>query len=131
MPWRLHIRLPHDAMAMGTNPLLLLDELRALGDLRRGRRSHCGAAARGAWIRRRAILAGTSHWRPRSRGPAIEQVFLFVLDEMQLDLEQIAGTVPAVPERCRSSERAGTAEPPRGPRRTRCPPPFRGPGERA
>ena len=29
--WRLRFRLPRDAMALGTNPLLLLDELRALG----------------------------------------------------------------------------------------------------
>ena len=29
--WRIRFRLPADAMATGTNPLLLLDELRALG----------------------------------------------------------------------------------------------------
>ena len=30
--WRLRFRLPADAMANGTNPLMLLDELRDLGD---------------------------------------------------------------------------------------------------
>ncbi|MFY9655749.1 MAG: Hpt domain-containing protein [Methylocystis sp.] len=30
-PWRIRMRLPRDAMMNGTNPLLLLDELRSLG----------------------------------------------------------------------------------------------------
>ena len=30
--WHIHFRLPHDAMTMGTNPLLLLAELRSMGE---------------------------------------------------------------------------------------------------
>ena len=85
--WRIRFRLPRNAMATGTNPLLLLDELRALGDC--------------------TVVADTSAVPPvealnpvdcligwdvrlvtaRSRD-AIEQVFLFLLDEMQLEIEE-------------------------------------------
>ncbi|TXH39006.1 MAG: chemotaxis protein CheA [Rhodospirillaceae bacterium] len=86
--WRVRLRLPKDAMATGTNPLLLLDELAALGDA--------------------TIIANTDNvpvaeeldpfechigWeirlitdRPKS---AIEDVFLFVLDEMELAIEPL------------------------------------------
>lgn len=91
--WRLRIRLPRDAMAMGTNPLLLLDELRALGE--------CVVTADTSGIPPLEALDPTAchvAWdvllttqQPRS---AIEQVFLFVLDEMQLDLEQVSDRAP-------------------------------------
>jgi two-component system chemotaxis sensor kinase CheA len=91
--WRLRFRLPPDAVAMGTNPLLLLDELRALGP--------CTVAADTSAIPPIEALDPTAchvGWdvtlttgQPRS---AIEQVFLFVLDDMQLDLEQVAGHAP-------------------------------------
>jgi len=91
--WRLRFRLPRDAMAMGTNPLLLLDELRALGPcivvadtsaippLEKLNPNDCHIG----W----EVTLTTA--QPRS---AIEQVFLFVLEEMQLDLEQIAAGAP-------------------------------------
>ncbi|HUB45031.1 MAG TPA: chemotaxis protein CheA [Acetobacteraceae bacterium] len=91
--WRLRFRLPRDAMAMGTNPLLLLEELRALGPC--------------------AVVADTSAIPPLEKlnpnechigwevtlttaqpRPAIEQVFLFVLDDMQLELEQMTDGTP-------------------------------------
>ena len=88
--WRLRFRLPRDAMATGTNPLLLLDELRELG--------HCTVTADTSAIPPLAELDPTAcyvSWdvtlvtsQPRS---AIEQVFLFVLDEMQLDIDEVAG----------------------------------------
>jgi two-component system, chemotaxis family, sensor kinase CheA len=85
--WRLQFRLPRDAMVMGTNPLLLLDELRGLGT--------CTVTADTTAIPPLEALDPTAcyvGWKvsivgeqPRS---AIEQVFLFVLDEMQLDIEE-------------------------------------------
>ncbi len=91
--WRVRFRLPTDAMAMGTNPLLLLDELRALGP--------CTVVADTSAIPPLETLDPTAchiAWdvmlttsQPRS---AIEEVFLFVLDEMQLDLEQVVGQSP-------------------------------------
>jgi two-component system chemotaxis sensor kinase CheA len=86
--WRLKMRLPRDAMQMGTNPLLLLDELRALGT------AHVVADA--AAIPKLEDLDPTlCHvaWtvelitnQPRS---AIEDVFLFVLDDMKLEIEHL------------------------------------------
>ena len=87
--WRLRFRLPADTMAMGTNPLLLLNELRELGpcvvhaDISRippletldPTECHVG------W----EVMLTTS----QSRG-AIEQVFLFELDGMQLELEALS-----------------------------------------
>jgi two-component system, chemotaxis family, sensor kinase CheA len=87
--WRLRFRLPLDAMAMGTDPLLLLDELRSLGP--------CQVRADASAVPPLEELDATEchiGWdvtvttdRPRS---AIEQVFLFVLDGMQLELEALA-----------------------------------------
>jgi len=113
--WRLRFRLPRDAMAMGTNPLLLLDELRALGP--------CTVVADPSAIPPLQALDPTAchvAWEvtlltaePRS---AIEQVFLFVLDEMQLDLEQItaepsAPKPPPAPDRTEPARKPAHAEP--------------------
>jgi two-component system chemotaxis sensor kinase CheA len=92
--WRLRFRLPRDAMALGTNPLLLLDELRALGP--------CVVRADTTAIPPLDELDPTEchvGWdvtlsTNRSR-EAIEQVFLFVLDGMQLALDRIEPAAPA------------------------------------
>ena len=86
--WRIRFRLAKDAMAMGTNPLLLLDELRTLG-----------AATIVAQADRVPLLEDLvpteCHlaWdvilttdRPTS---AIEDVFMFVIDDMELSIERI------------------------------------------
>lgn len=87
--WRIRFRLPADAMATGTNPLLLLDDLRTLGPV-------SVAALTDGVPGLEAIDPGLSYLRwnvtlrtnqPRS---AIEQVFLFVLDDMELEIEPIA-----------------------------------------
>jgi two-component system chemotaxis sensor kinase CheA len=84
--WRIRMRLPPDAMQLGTNPLLLLDELRALGC------AHVTAHAEAIprleqfdpdqcyvyWT----VELTTS--RPRAE---IDDVFLFVIDDMQLQIE--------------------------------------------
>jgi two-component system chemotaxis sensor kinase CheA len=94
--WRLRFGLPRNALAMGTNPLLLLDELRALGD--------CTVIADTSAIPPLEAIDPTGCYiawevtlvtaQPRA---AIEQVFLFVLDDMQLDLEQLSGRTPEPP----------------------------------
>jgi two-component system chemotaxis sensor kinase CheA len=121
--WRLTLRLPRDAMQMGTNPLLLLDELRGLG-------AAIVTAEAGGLPPLEDLDPTQCHigWtvelttaQPRS---AIEDVFLFVLDEMQLEVTPLpaapaedpatllgitARTAPAPPAR------PATAEPvPRG-----------------
>ena len=84
--WRVRIHLPRDVMVNGTNPLLLLDELRTMGDavitpltdaippLEEMDPSSCYLG----W----EIFLTTSE--PRE---AIEDVFIFVRTEMQLEIE--------------------------------------------
>ncbi len=92
--WRVRFRLPADAMATGTNPLLLLDELRTLG-------TASVTALTGGVPALEAIDPGLSYlsWdvtlrtdQPRA---AIEQVFLFVIDDMELDIDPVMGPSPA------------------------------------
>ncbi|HLN22897.1 MAG TPA: chemotaxis protein CheA [Patescibacteria group bacterium] len=86
--WRISFRLAQDAMAMGNNPLLLLDELRGLG--------HCTVVALtdgvpdlaeiqpdGCYLGWDVVLTTTV---PRAE---IEGVFLFVADDAQLSIEPI------------------------------------------
>lgn len=86
--WRVRMRFPRDVMATGTNPLLLIDELRELGDasvtaltddvppLEQIDPTACYIG----W----EVVLSTS--QPAT---AIEDVFLFVRDEMTLDIERI------------------------------------------
>ncbi|EME69553.1 CheA signal transduction histidine kinase [Paramagnetospirillum caucaseum] len=86
--YRLHFRLARNAMAMGANPLLLLKELRELGDctmvtdtdgipmLEEMDPSGCYLAWDG--------LLSTD--QPRS---AIDDVFMFVIDDMELSVEVV------------------------------------------
>jgi two-component system chemotaxis sensor kinase CheA len=86
--WRIRFRLPADAMATGTNPLLLLDELRTLGpatvqaqiDGVPGLEDIDPSLCYLRWI----VTLRTD--QPRA---AIEQVFLFVLDDTELEIERI------------------------------------------
>ena len=88
--WLLRFRLPVDAMANGTNPLGLLDELAELGD--------CTITADTSAIPSLdAIEPDDLHigWTvelatalPQPRA-AIEDVFIFVMDEMEMTLEEV------------------------------------------
>ncbi|MBY9062040.1 chemotaxis protein CheA [Sphingomonas yunnanensis] len=87
--WQLFLRLPVDAMRNGTNPLTLLDELRALGD--------CTVIARADGVPPLSELDPLDchiSWDVTLRGDisreAIEDVFLFVMDDMELRLDPIA-----------------------------------------
>ena len=109
--WHIVFSLARDAMALGTNPLLLLDELRSLGP--------CTVVADTSGIPPFEELDPTEchvRWsvtlsttRPRS---AIEEVFLFVIDSMQLEIERVdardaapvAGPSPAAPAPPRAAE---------------------------
>jgi two-component system chemotaxis sensor kinase CheA len=84
--WRIRFRLPENAIVTGVNPLGLLDELRELGP--------CTVVAQTDELPLLDELDPTScrlSWnvllsteQPRE---AIEQVFIFVLDEMELQIE--------------------------------------------
>ena len=97
--WRLSFRLPPDAMANGTNPLALLDELRALGD--------CRIVAQTDRLPPLVELVATDchiGWDVELRGDipreAIDDVFIFVMDDMELNIAPIEAhaseTGPAV-----------------------------------
>jgi two-component system chemotaxis sensor kinase CheA len=91
--WRVRFRLAPDALERGTNPLLLLDELRELGDaeivaltddvppLEELEPTRCHIA----W----EVTLTTAH--PRS---TIEDVFIFVIDETELTIEPAPGAQP-------------------------------------
>ncbi|WP_298675675.1 chemotaxis protein CheA [uncultured Sphingomonas sp.] len=87
--WRLFFRLPADAMANGTNPLTLLDELRALGECRI-------VAHPDAIPPLPALIPSECHiaWEAELRGDItredIEDVFIFVMDDMELRIEPLA-----------------------------------------
>ena len=86
--WRLAFRFNKDVLVNGSNPLLLLDELRALGECRVtvgcDRVPPLGEMEPDAcYLEWEAILAMT---HPRS---AIDDVFMFVSDDMELKVEAV------------------------------------------
>lgn len=97
LTWRVRFRLAPDALESGTNPLLLLDELRGLGEAEivaltddippleelEPTRCHIG------W----ELILTTSH--PRS---TIEDVFIFVIDETDLTIEPVSAMSGPEPE---------------------------------
>lgn len=87
--WTVSLKLPVDAMANGTNPLMLLDELRELGD--------CTVVARTDAIPPLSQLVPTEchvGWDVTLIGDIkrddIEDVFIFVMDDMDLTIEPLA-----------------------------------------
>lgn len=94
--WRIHFRLPPDCMANGTNPLMLLDELRDLGD--------CTVVAQTDAIPPLADLVPTEchlSWDVTLRGAVprdtIDDVFIFVMDDMELTVEPLTDAGAAAP----------------------------------
>ena len=94
--WHIGVRLPQDAMANGTKPVLLLDELRDLG-----------AATIRAVIDRVPTLAEIDPtgcylgWEidlvTAAPASAVEDVFIFVRDEMELTIAPLAAAPDAAP----------------------------------
>jgi two-component system, chemotaxis family, sensor kinase CheA len=92
--WKIRFRLPENALVLGTNPLLLLDELRELGS--------CEATAltdavppleaidpEVCYLGWQVLLVTD---RPRS---AIEDIFMFLSDDMALSIEVLDAVVNA------------------------------------
>ena len=107
--WRIRFSLPLDALANGTRPLPLLDELRELGDctvrvltdrvplLEALVPTECHFG----W----EVILATEH--PRS---AIEDVFIFVIDDMTLEIEALDASAPEADSESEADvEAAGTA----------------------
>lgn len=107
--WKLSFRLPSNAMANGTNPLGLLDELRELGtceikaDVSKmpGLNQIEPADLYVSW----QVTLTTE--QPRS---AIDDVFIFVMDEMELQIEQQSSPTPAAGIKATDTPTAPAAE---------------------
>ncbi|MBB5668306.1 two-component system chemotaxis sensor kinase CheA [Rhizobium leguminosarum] len=92
--WRIRFSLPANSMANGTNPLGLLDELRDLGE--------CTVRANTSAIPPLGELMPTElhiSWdvmlTSEQGRSAIDDVFIFVLDDMELSVEEIDGPATA------------------------------------
>ncbi|MBY5663397.1 chemotaxis protein CheA [Rhizobium leguminosarum] len=92
--WRIRFSLPANSMANGTNPLGLLDELRDLGE--------CTVRANTSAIPPLDALAPTElhiSWdvtlTSEQDRSAIDDVFIFVLDDMELSVEEIDASASA------------------------------------
>ncbi|MBY5571541.1 chemotaxis protein CheA [Rhizobium leguminosarum] len=92
--WRIRFSLPANSMANGTNPLGLLDELRDLGE--------CTVRANSSAIPPLDALTPTElhiSWdvtlTSEQDRSAIDDVFIFVLDDMELSVEEISGAAAA------------------------------------
>jgi two-component system chemotaxis sensor kinase CheA len=95
--WCIRFRLPADAMVTGTNPLLLLDELHTLGQAS-VRAMTDGVPALEEIDPTLSYLRWAVTLRTSQSRSAIEQVFLFVLDEMELTIEPVEDSrLPAPP----------------------------------
>ncbi|ARO25593.1 chemotaxis protein CheA [Rhizobium sp. S9] len=93
--WRIRFSLPANSMANGTNPLGLLDELRDLGE--------CTVRADTSAIPPLDELTPTElyvSWdvtlMSEQDRSAIDDVFIFVLDDMELSVEEIDGAAAAM-----------------------------------
>lgn len=87
--WRVKFSLPADALVNGTRPLPLLDELRELGD--------CTVVAVTDAVPDFDVLVATEchlAWDvtlvTKHGRDAIEDVFIFVIDDMTLDIQEIS-----------------------------------------
>lgn len=95
--WRIQFRLPTDALVNGTRPLALLDELRGLG--------HATITALTDQVPELSELSPTDCWlgwevvlqteQPRS---AIEDVFIFVIDDMVLEIQEVESEADQAPK---------------------------------
>jgi len=86
--YRLHIGLPRDVMMNGTNPLLLIGELRAMGECTLVAGTDAIPSLEeidpyGCYVTWDGLLTTE---QPKS---AIEDVFIFQLDDMQLSIEEV------------------------------------------
>ncbi|OHV72671.1 chemotaxis protein CheA [Ensifer sp. LCM 4579] len=91
--WRISFCLPTNAMVNGTNPLALLDELRALGECRIVADTSAVPPLE-ALDPREIHLAWTVTLKTAHGRSEIEDVFIFVMDEMTLEITETGAETP-------------------------------------
>ncbi|MDB5556393.1 MAG: cheA, partial [Rhizobium sp.] len=94
--YKIRFSLPVNAMSNGTNPLPLLDELRDLGECVIGA-DRSGIPSIDALVATDLHIAWDVELTTAQPKSAIEDVFIFVMDDMQLDI-QVVGAADAQPE---------------------------------
>lgn len=100
--WRLKFRLPANSMANGTNPLGLLDELRELGDCKI-KTDLAGIPSLEEIVPADLYLGWSVELVTDKPKSDIEDVFIFVMDDMDLELTEdaaaavVAATAAPVP----------------------------------
>ncbi|MEH3122389.1 MAG: chemotaxis protein CheA [Sphingomonas phyllosphaerae] len=94
--WRMFFRLPADAMANGTNPLMLLDELRDLGEAEVRVRTDT-LPPLGQLVPNECHLGWDVTLRGDISREAIEDVFIFVMDDMTLEIAPLGEETPVAP----------------------------------
>ncbi|MFK3890295.1 chemotaxis protein CheA [Sphingomonas sp. NPDC079357] len=94
--WRMFFRLPADAMANGTNPLMLLDELRDLGEAEVRVRTDT-LPPLGELVPNECHLGWDVVLRGDISREAIEDVFIFVMDDMTLEIAPLGDEASAEP----------------------------------
>ena len=87
--WRIHFRPSPDVLVNGTNPLLLLDELRQLGDLR-VTADTSGIPPLRKILPERCYLAWDMTLATAAGRDAIRDVFIFVEDDSELVIEPLS-----------------------------------------
>ena len=96
--WRIRFSLPANAMANGTNPLGLLDEMRDLGECRI-LADAVKVPELGALEPRDMHLAWDVTLKTDKPRSDIEDVFIFVMDDMALEITEVAAAPsPAAPD---------------------------------
>ncbi|WP_408591420.1 chemotaxis protein CheA [Novosphingobium sp.] len=117
--WAIHFKLPPGAMANGTNPAALLQELRDLGECRV--RLHLDDLPPfDQFVPTECYLAWDVELHGAATREQIEDVFIFILDDMELTLTPLApaslpgeapsGTATAIANAARPDAAAGQAD---------------------
>jgi len=91
--WRVSFKLPHDALLNGCNPLALLAEMRELGPCRVAV-STAEVPVLDALAPQECHLTWTVEIDAECPRSAVEDVFVFIIDDMTLDIAPL-GDVPA------------------------------------
>ncbi|MGO7214447.1 chemotaxis protein CheA [Rhizobium ruizarguesonis] len=92
--WRIRFSLPANSMANGTNPLGLLDELRDLGECT-VRANTLAIPALDELVPTDLYISWDVTLTSEQDRSAIDDVFIFVLDDMELSVEEIDGPTTA------------------------------------
>jgi two-component system chemotaxis sensor kinase CheA len=106
--WRVVFRLPEDGLAHGTDPVLLLDELRQLGDCEISVRTDQVPSLDEIDPEVCYFVWDVTLTTDQSR-EAIEDVFMFIRDDMELSIEPVAEETPAAEENTAETEAVAEA----------------------